>query len=393
MYAKEISIIEAKHFKFPKVACDYISVVDTNEDLVSLHYNEDAESMWKLLQSKKSYPFGEIRGLVIDKKQNKIIMKSFPNTKNVIIENNYDSLDQFKYFSQRYEGTIIRVRYYNQKWLISTHRKIDCSKSKFGSQTFKQMFEDACKFMDFDYTTLDQNLCYVFLLVHPNNQITNQYTVENPHLYHLDTLSDSHYYLFGLKNLKSIYKNSTIKIPKPQILNKTQAIDLLKQGYGVVSLGFQNKTNFIPSSLNTLIEIRGNECNIFKRWCQLKQQNRENDIFKVIKHTTDFQSLLNQQIELTIPIILNCCKHINDPSNPQFQLYNKTKKLQKFNGYKPTHYNIAKSVILLTLDEQEMQKLIRNKINSLKANDLYQTCVSHTNSHINSELFFKNKNQ
>ncbi len=38
------------------------------------------------------------------------------------------------------EGTLIRIFYFNDKWIITTHRKLDAFKSKWGSENHWRHF-------------------------------------------------------------------------------------------------------------------------------------------------------------------------------------------------------------------------------------------------------------
>lgn len=69
------------------------------------------------------------------------------------------------------EGTLIRVFYFNNKWMITTHRKLDAYKSKWGNEkSFGDLFKDAVlrktgsgDFNDF-LEDLNKNFQYTFLI-------------------------------------------------------------------------------------------------------------------------------------------------------------------------------------------------------------------------------------
>ncbi len=65
------------------------------------------------------------------------------------------------------EGTLIRIFYFNDKWIITTHRKLDAFKSKWGSEkSFGDIFKEAVMIKtqdsqindDVDVNTLCQKL-------------------------------------------------------------------------------------------------------------------------------------------------------------------------------------------------------------------------------------------
>ena len=53
------------------------------------------------------------------------------------------------------------------------------------SRSFLDMFLDAASEADLDYSTLNENYCYTFILCHPENKIIN--TIRSPCLYHIHT--------------------------------------------------------------------------------------------------------------------------------------------------------------------------------------------------------------
>lgn len=360
----------------------YIGVSDRVDDLVSYHYVDNAVEKWKMYNSNRRFPFYNFRGLVVDTKTKNIIMKSFPKTPNIILNGDYRILrDDIKY-GRKYDGTVIRVRYWDDKWRVSTHKKIDCSNSRYGSEmTFGEMFEEACKKYDFKIETLEKDKCYVFILVHPENQFIKT-NVSEPELYHIDTLITSKKKMFGLTNMKSIYLKSDIKIPKPEMLSKAQAIELLENGIGVVTYDPENKINYIPSSLQHKIEIRGNQPNLFLRWCELRDLNMEKELINVVPEkqasiVSSFEEKLREQIKLTIPIIIDC---INGKKS-----LDTTQRLQATSGYQPPHYSLAMLFAPFKYPQDKLEQIIEEHILQLQPKDLYRFVVSCTNKHIKSQ--------
>lgn len=105
-----------------------------------------------------------IRGFIFD--GNDLILKSLPYADEV--ENIEDDIQNYK-ISIMKEGTSIRVFHHKDKWFISTHRKIDAFKSKWGRESFGELFEKniiAKTGLQLDefLNTLDKNLAYIFLI-------------------------------------------------------------------------------------------------------------------------------------------------------------------------------------------------------------------------------------
>lgn len=109
-----------------------------------------------------------IRGHVFD--NNKLILKSLPYAVDYKpeMENEILSLENYDITLMK-EGSIIRVFFYKNKWFITTHRKLNAYKSKWGKQSFGEIFEkninkkfnkDLVEFCD----DLNKNYSYIFLI-------------------------------------------------------------------------------------------------------------------------------------------------------------------------------------------------------------------------------------
>ena len=109
---------------------------------------------------------------------------------NTIPELNSIDLASYHIFDS-YEGTIIRIFNYNNKWYVATHKKLDAFKSKWSSNdSFGMMFK---KSLDTIYNFEDQNL---------KNFINNQSDDFNLYQTFLSKLDKSKTYLFLLRNNK-----------------------------------------------------------------------------------------------------------------------------------------------------------------------------------------------
>jgi hypothetical protein len=352
---------------------DYLGVADRDEkrNLTLIHYKEDAKERWNS-NFDEEFPFSDFRGLVVDTKKKTVIMKSFGRTPNVIITNDMSPLDKYKEFSMKYEGTIIRVAY-RKGWIISTHRKLDCRKSKFGgNKDFNTMFKEACKTHKFNISSLNKNLCYVFIVIHPQNQIIQQNTNFEPYLYHLDTFRLSKYKLFGMRDLVSIYETSNIDIPKPPKMSLEDAKKSIINGYAVVPWSGK-KVNFIPIGIHIALVIRGNEPNTFLRWCQLMEEKKQQELVYFVpdylkKEVLLYPQKIEEQIKKTVKVISDCFNNV---------------PILNHKGYKKSHIEVCNNISSVS----EIEKYLR----TLTGNKLYQTVVAHTNSHIKSELIYKQK--
>ena len=78
----------------------------------------------------------------------------------------------FKVYNS-YEGTLIRVFYFGDKWYITTHRKLDAFKSKWaGKNSFGECFKNSINEngnYELFFDGLDKRFGYMFLLVNNND--------------------------------------------------------------------------------------------------------------------------------------------------------------------------------------------------------------------------------
>jgi hypothetical protein len=164
------------------ISTNNITVSDDDDIFILEHFKECDENSDSLIK--------DCRG-VIKLKTGEIVCKTFPFTPEVLFgsENLQLSVEKMLQdgadFYPSHEGTILRVWSHNSKWYLSTHRKIDANKSRWGSNlTFQQRFIRALLelnkesevfasfFKDCDETNifekytsnLDNNYIYTFLI-------------------------------------------------------------------------------------------------------------------------------------------------------------------------------------------------------------------------------------
>jgi len=166
----------------------------------------------------------------------KLVMKGFPFTYEYTIDNNLKNIqddilpifDQCSFYDS-YEGSLIRMFYFNNKWYLSTNKKLDAFRSKWASkESFGSFFKIALEseienndrlrnalkdtqdvissFQDI----LDKDKQYMFLLLNNNeNRIVSQQP-ERPTLFHVGTFVN-----FNLVMTEDIY----IPYPKKHNFN------------------------------------------------------------------------------------------------------------------------------------------------------------------------------
>jgi hypothetical protein len=128
-------------------------------------------------------------GMILEKETNKLLHFSFEKCYDGFDEDwanisndpyNLSKLKQLQYKVEVFfEGSIIKLFFYNDKWNIATSKHIEGHKNKWSSKkTYDILFAEAIeKTYDTDidsfYKSLEKNYCHTFLLQHPENVLTH----------------------------------------------------------------------------------------------------------------------------------------------------------------------------------------------------------------------------
>ena len=171
------------------------SVVDQCDNLVLVHYNEDADMT----------VYGHLRGILIDVETGDIVANSFGYTPTAVCDKfieddgkiNIKDQDGINHsFSVKdsvikrvFEGVVIRDIWHKSKRYRITHRKIQPLRSRWGSSaSFISMYEEAGQPTDdelFDTSKPFSSSCYVFLVSHPSLFVGTRQSVERPYIVYL----------------------------------------------------------------------------------------------------------------------------------------------------------------------------------------------------------------
>jgi len=273
MTSKSQSIVDIKTtiFNHPLV-----KEVDNNDELRLLCYPSTVGS--EKLNSDTILQAS--RGVVVIKKTGKILLPSFhhtseftlgdPNLENILSDNVLNTSSIFPSL----EGTLIRVFYHN-KWYISTHRKLDAFKSKWGcKRSYGEFFEDAVNklgnTLDEFKESLNKDKQYLFLMRNDmENRIVSICEDENK-LYHVGT------YVNGKLEMNT----ETVTIVPPvaplQLKTREDIVEFVtkhcdpKELQGVVIFTNENAVKVISGAYNYLKSLRGNEQSVKFRYLQLR---------------------------------------------------------------------------------------------------------------------------
>ena len=268
----------------------------------------------------------ECRGAVFN--GDTLVLKGFPFTDEYSLKD-FDSLwnllenkDLNLYDS--HEGCLLRVFHFNNKWHVSTHRKLNAFRSKWSSKvSFGQMFVDALEYLyennksfkkkvdvsdnDKVYNkfldSLNTSNQYMFLLRNSyENRIVCQ-PPENHTVYHVGTfLKDGSLTLEEDVGVEQPTKHSFTT--KQEMSDYVQNLDINNiQGLYVYCDGNQYK--LLNDDYVELFETRGNEPSIKFRYLQVRMdgKQRQNLYYLYPRHADSFDDYEN--------ILYNVAKKIN----------------------------------------------------------------------------------
>lgn len=282
---------------------DNVRLCEIEDDLRLYHYKECDENSNNFLK--------QIRGIVFDCGGN-IVMRGFPYTPEYIVnERSFNEpISNFKVF-QSHEGTILRVFFY-KKWYVSTHKKLNASNSRWGSnESFESIFKRSIESLiktddtfrsvvpDYDrfFNILDKKKQYMFLVSNtPDNRIVC-YGKDEPTLLHVGTFVDNHFTMnekIGINTPQELFFDT-----KEDLVNYVDSINpFLFQG--VILMGETGFYKIINRNYKQLYSIRGNCPNLKLRYLQLRKDEMLSTFCNLYSDKTHlFQSVETALLEIS----------------------------------------------------------------------------------------------
>jgi hypothetical protein len=247
------------------------------------------------------------------------------------------------------EGTLLRVYFFNDKWFISTHRKIDAFKSHWGSgDSFGEIFLNCIgRSMDEFTSTLDKFNVYFFLIRNTKDNRLVSYPPSVPTVYHIGTLLHNETFTTTL----------SIDVPKQQemaftsikeICEFVKTCDPLKtQGIILFSNNGSGKNiKIVTSRYQNYNRIRNNEPNLTFRFIQL-WKDRQLPIFTTfLELYPEFQ----EKISVIESFSINIATYLQ---NMYFKKFVKKEKLV----FQKDEWNILKNVHAWYWTERQTRKV------------------------------------
>jgi len=209
-----------------------------------------------------------------------------------------------------FEGSLIKLYYYQGEWKVSTSRHIDAEKNFWASnKSFKHLFVEALKFsynidsLDEYFDKLDKNSVYTLLMQHPENNMIHSSCV--PILYNINKIDMTNEDL-----IEERLDKENLKVDL-----KIDELDRKTKNYMVY---IENKDNSISrikllsEKFMSLKEIRSNNADIAQTYLEyLKDKNKLDKLISEFPEHFETFDKMNQLVETT-------CKNIH---NLYYQIY------------------------------------------------------------------------
>ena len=176
------------------------------------------------------------------------------------------------------EGTLIRLFYTNNKWYVSTNRKLDAFHSRWGTTTsFGEIFKESLRYLskkDEDpvqelFDRLDKNNVYFFLIRNTKENRIVSLPPSHPTVFHVGTLLDGK--TFDLTIETGIPKQDKLNFQSwDDVFTHVQDVNHLDcQG---VIVFYEDGTQFkiINAKYQLYSQVRGNESSVNFRYLQVR---------------------------------------------------------------------------------------------------------------------------
>ena len=317
-----------------------------------------------------------------------LIFKGFPYTYEFTQKKNHETINNLLTNNlcsiyDSFEGTLLRMFCFNNKWYLSTNRKLDANKSKWGSKTtfgdyFKQALEyevvvstkfreaifrqpqggdmtGGISLMENFINLLDSSKQYMFLLLtNMENRIVCQYS--HPKFLHVGTFSDGVLSLNQEHSIGLDYPKQHFFESIDQMYDYVNSVDY-KLLQGVIVFGpDNNQYKIMNEAYDHFYSIRGNESSIKFRYLQLRNDSPKCDILKAMypEYISSFQYYEQCIIEIGNLILKG---YINRYIRKQFvvlplEQFIVMSEVHKWHVLDRDHNKVNMNIILQTLNQQ-----------------------------------------
>jgi len=275
-----------------------MNILDTLGNKVGVMDQEDGIRILNYQECDKDSPdeLKKVRGWVQEIETGKILFETFPYTEEYtscddipFFEKDEDILENWDIFYSL-EGCLLRIFWYNDRWYISTNKKLNAFNSRWSSRkSFGDMFRDSLvsltgndNILESLLNELDKSSVHLFLVRYNNeNRIVCQ-MAKDPveQVYFVGSWNDT------TKTLNRDWTYS-VKLNKPQQIKEMSSIKDVVENVDITTyqgvILFHKTKNLqvkiYATEYNKLYNIRGNNPNIRFRYVEIRKDAEIKDKF------------------------------------------------------------------------------------------------------------------
>jgi hypothetical protein len=275
-----------------------------------------------MLSSDLIRSYGLCRSVIVNS-NNKVV--SFAPPKSIpadLFMNNYTSSSSDIMAQEFVEGTMINVFFdpsigLTGSWEIATRNTVGATSTFYKSssaKTFKEMFKEAAITCHLDVNQLEQELCYSFVLQHPENRIVVPFEKPNLYLVGVYTIKQDDNTIdvlsYDPQEYKYFFQNELQSLVQfPDIYDFNEYSELIERfgsmnsPYDVVGVVLYNeKTGERTKIRNPVYEqvrnLRGNQPKLQYQYLCLRKEGRVKDFLKFYPENKKEFSTFRDQVHL-----------------------------------------------------------------------------------------------
>ncbi len=226
------------------------------------------------------------------------------------------------------EGTMINVFFdpsigVTGSWEISTRNTVGATSSFFkspGSKTFRQMFMEAAAEYNLDINQLDPQICYSFVLQHPENRIVVPFKKPKLYLVGVYKINNETNNItidyFDPRDEAEFFHTRRMKISFPQIYEFTKYAELIEKygsmntPYDIVGVVIHNKNTGERTKIRNPVyeqvrNLRGNQPKLQYQYLCLRKEGKVKDFLKFYPENKKDFSTFRDQVHLFTDTLYN----------------------------------------------------------------------------------------
>ena len=291
------------------------------------------------------------------------------------------------------EGTMINVFFDPElgitgSWEISTRNTVGATSTfykKQNAKTFRQMFMEAAVENNLDINKLDTQLCYSFVLQHPENRIVVPFS--KPQLYLVgiykinNNVNNTTVTFYDSSEYKHYFSElgTTVKFPRIYSFNKySELIEKycsMNTSYDVVGVIIHNKNTGERTKIRNPVyeqvrNLRGNQPKLQYQYLCLRKEGKVNDFLKYYPENKKEFSSFRDQVHLFTNTLF---------SNYISCYIKKEKPLIEFPQQYRTHMFNIHQIYMNELREKHLfitNEVVKNYVNNLHPS-LLMYCLNY----------------